>query len=139
MKTVENVIGRFANSFDLKDWESLESTLSENVSVDYSHLRGQRETLSRIEYVSQLRKALQDLNTHHLLTNAEIEISANSASCRVSGMIYRAKDDEHFNSHVVYNFQLERAGTSWLIVGIEQTVLWNEGNPEIHSGANTAD
>ena len=138
MTTVENVIGRFANSFDLKDRESLESILSENVSVDYSHLRGQRETLSRTEYVSQRQKALQDLNTH-LLTNAEIEISANSASCRVSGMIYRAKDDEHFNSHVVYSFQLERAGASWLIVGIEQTVLWNEGNPEIHSGANTAD
>ncbi len=101
MDTVENVIGKFANSFDLKDWESLESVLSENVSVDYSHLRGQRETLSRTDYVSQRRSALQDLNTHHLFANAEIDIDADSASCRVSGMIYRAKDDEHFNSHVV--------------------------------------
>ena len=139
MKTVEKVIGKFANSFDLKDWESLESVLSENIFVDYSHLRGQRETLSRTDYVSQRRRALQHLNTHHLLANAEIDINVNSARCRVSGMIYRAKDDEHFNSHVVYSFQLERAGTSWLIVGIKQTVPWNEGNPEIHSGVKAAE
>ena len=138
MKTVERVIGKFANSFDLKDWESLESVLSENVSVDYSHLRGQRETISRADYVSQRRRALQHLDTHHLLSNAEIDIDGNSASCRISGMIYRAKDDEHFNSHVVYDFQLERAGTSWLIVGIQQTVLWNEGNPDIHPGVKAA-
>ena len=37
---IRKTIVRFANSFDLKDWALMESALAEELTVDYSDLRG---------------------------------------------------------------------------------------------------
>ena len=38
---IRKTIVRFGNSFDLKDWALMESVLSEELTVDYSDLRGE--------------------------------------------------------------------------------------------------
>ena len=35
---IQRTISRFANSFDLNDWELMKSALSDNLTVDYSGL-----------------------------------------------------------------------------------------------------
>ena len=136
MDEVAQAISRFANSFDLKDWQSLEDLLAEHVEVDYSDLRGERATLPRSDYVAQRRSALDSLETHHLLSNTEIETLADSATCRASGLIQRRRGERFFDSHVIYLFRLERRSGSWCICSITQKVLWNEGDPSIHPGAD---
>jgi hypothetical protein len=132
---VARTISRFANSFDLKDWSGPESLLAEQIEVDYSDLRGERRTVSRGDYVAQRRSALESLDTHHLLSNAEIEARVDSATCRVSGLIQRRRDEKFFHSHVIYHFRLQRRSGSWCICSITQKVLWSEGDSSIHAGA----
>jgi len=37
---IQEVIARFANSFDMKDWSGLEDCFTESLYTDYSDLRG---------------------------------------------------------------------------------------------------
>lgn len=134
---VENAINRFMNSFDLKDWATMERMLCGRVQIDYSDLRGEPpSTVSANDYVQARRRALEHLATHHLLANLDIETGADAAKVRASCMIYRTDGTTPFNSHAVYTFVLQRIGDDWRIAGIEQKILWNEGNSAIHTGVS---
>ncbi len=135
VEEISRIVGRFGNCFDLKDWSGLEALLAERVEVDYSDLRGERDIVSRADYTRRRRNALADLDTHHLLSNLEIEAQGDRATCRASGLIQRRRGERSFDSHVVYVFRLERRSPSWCICGIQQKVLWSEGDPTIHAGA----
>jgi len=132
---INQVINGFAKAFDSKDWQGLEALLSEQVAVDYSDLRGERTVQSRQDYVAKRREALDALATHHVLTKLEVDVQGDSATCRASGSIERRLGERFFNSHVTYQFGLERSGASWRICSIAQTVIRNEGDPSIHPGA----
>ena len=132
--TVEHAVARFANCFDRKDWAGLEALLTEEVSLDYSALRGEVGTVSRAAYVDRRRTALEALATHHLLGNLEVVTDGDTASCRASGMIYRRHGDRFFDSHVIYEFRFVRSAGAWRIAAIRQAVLFSEGDPAIHAG-----
>jgi hypothetical protein len=134
---IQELIARFANSFDRKDWSGLESCFTESLYTDYSDLRGTApETVKASDYVAARRKALDHLKLHHLVSNIEIDfLSAKQATCRASMIVWRKSDEDEFTSHCVYEFQLTKQNTKWKISGITQKILWNEGNPSIHKGA----
>ncbi len=55
---IQELIAHFANSFDAKDWDGLESCLTESLFTDYSDLRGTSPgTISASEYVKVRREA----------------------------------------------------------------------------------
>ena len=59
---IQRTISRFANSFDLNDWELMKSTLSDNLTVDYSDLRGEPpRRFAAQDYVNDRRR--RTLNT----------------------------------------------------------------------------
>ena len=64
----------------------------------------------------------------------EVTYAENSASCRLSAIIFRITDDErYFNSHAIYYFNLiYDENFTWKIKKIKQIILWNEGDPKIH-------
>lgn len=132
---IQQLVARFANSFDLKDWPGLEACFTESIYTDYSDLRGTPpETITASEYTRLRREALDHLKLHHLVSNYEIDLSdANTATCRASMVVWRKSDEEDFTSHCVYTFQLTRSN-NWKINGITQKVLWNEGSSTIHKG-----
>lgn len=135
---IQEVIARFANSFDLKDWSGLQSCFTESIFTDYSDLRGTPpETITAADYVRSRREALDSLKLHHLVSNYEIDFTdTNSATCRASMMVWRKSDVEEFTSHCFYVFQLKRLETGdWKISGITQRVFWNDGNSSVHRGA----
>ncbi|MBE0669929.1 MAG: nuclear transport factor 2 family protein [Anaerolineales bacterium] len=144
---IQNLIARFASSFDLKDWSALEGCLAPQVFTDYSDLRGTPpETLPAAEYVRLRTEALASLTTHHLLGNLEIDFSApDQAICRASMLIWRIQSIPkgrtlrdaagEFNTHCLYTFRLVNEAGTWKIGGITQKILWNNGSPEIHRGA----
>ena len=134
---IQQIIARFATSFDVKDWNGLEACFTESLFTDYSDLRGTPpQTLSASEYVRLLRESLDPLKLHHLVSNYEIDFTdSDHATCRASMVVWRKSDEEEFTSHCVYIFQLTRQDADWKISGITQKVLWNEGTSSIHKGA----
>lgn len=134
MKKIQNVISKFANSFDTNDWKGLRATLSDEVACDYSSLRGIKETVSGNTYVAKRIEALDDIHTHHLISNYEITITGDKAHCIASVIIWRKTQDKEFNTHALYTFGLQREADAWRICSIKQEVFWNQGDSSIHKG-----
>lgn len=134
---IQEVIARFSNSFDVKDWSGLESCFTESLYTDYGDLRGTPpETVKASDYVAVRRESLDHLKLHHLVGNHEINfLDASRATCRASMIVWRKSETEEFTSHCVYEFQLTKQESDWKISGITQKVLWNEGIASIHKGA----
>ncbi len=134
---IQQLLNRFANSFDLKEWDALGDCLADTVFTDYSALRGTPpETITRERFVALRREALDALGTHHLAGNHEISIKGDEADARLSMLIYRKRPDgEVLDTHCLYQFQLALVAGAWRITGITQKVLWNDGNAAIHVGA----
>jgi 3-phenylpropionate/cinnamic acid dioxygenase small subunit len=134
---IQAVIARFASSFDLKDWDGLQSCFTESIYTDYGDLRGTPpETITAQDYVASRRVSLENLKTHHLSGNYEINhVDKLNAACRASMVVWRKSNDEEFTTHCVYIFKLVKVKSDWKISGITQKVLWNEGTPSIHKGA----
>ena len=134
---IQQLIARFANSFDVKDWDGLQACFTESLYTDYSDLRGTPpQTVTAADYATARRKALDHLKLHHLVSNYEIDfIDSKSATCRASMIVWRKSDEEEFTSHCVYIFQLTKQDSVWKISSITQKVLWNEGTTSIHKGA----
>ena len=134
--TIQQVIARFATSFDLKDWNGLQACFTESIYTDYSDLRGTPpETISAVDYVKSRRESLDHLKLHHLVSNYEIDFPETGvATCRASMVVWRKSETEEFITHCVYNFQLVKLNDVWKISGITQKVLWNDGKASIHSG-----
>ena len=135
---IQEVIARFANSFDIKDWDGLQACLTESLYADYSDLRGTpAQTITSSEYMHQRRESLDHLKLQHLVSNYEIDfMNAESAACRASMVVWRATDGDEFTSHCFYTFQLVKQNGGWKINGITQKVLWNEGTASLHEGSN---
>lgn len=134
---IQELIAKFANSFDLKDWDGLQSCFTESIYTDYSDLRGTPpQTISAVDYVKSRRESLDHLKLHHLVSNYEIVFpDTGSATCHASMVVWRKSETEEFISHCFYIFQLVQQSGEWKISGITQKVFWNDGKSSIHSGA----
>ncbi|MEN9564488.1 MAG: hypothetical protein RIR73_2732 [Chloroflexota bacterium] len=134
---IQELIAKFANSFDLKDWDGLQSCFTESIYTDYSDLRGTPpQTVSAADYVKSRRESLDHLKLHHLVSNYEIDFpESGGATCRASMIVWRKSETEEFTSHCFYIFQLVQQSGTWRISGITQKVFWNDGKTSIHSGA----
>ena len=133
---IRKTLARFANSFDLKNRTLMESALAEELTVDYSDLRGEpTKAITAREYAQARREALEALDTQHIIDNLEITIEGKRASVKASSMIFRSLDGVVFNTHARYHFRMfQDQDRGWVIDRIKQTVLWNEGDPDIHRG-----
>ena len=133
---IQNLLARFANSFDLKDWDALCACLADELYTDYSDLRGTPpEKMTNHRFVELRRAALQDLKTHHLSGNTEIDVTGETATARVSTVIYR-KDaqGQNLHTHCLYQFGLQKHEGRWVINAITQKVFWSDGQTAIHKG-----
>ena len=134
---VQQLVARFANSFDTKAWDALGACLSSDVYTDYSDLRGTPpETMSRERFVELRRTALEPLKTHHLAGNVEIRLDGARGVAVVSMVIHRrSAADEVFDTHCLYELGVEKTAQEWAIHSIVQKVLWSSGQSAIHRGA----
>ncbi|MBV8603736.1 MAG: nuclear transport factor 2 family protein [Pelomonas sp.] len=133
---LQQLVARFANAFDLKDWDGLGACLADSLHTDYSELRGTPpETLTRERFVELRRAALGPLATQHLAGNIEIEARGARADLKVAMAIFRrGAAGEQFNTHCLYFFGAVRAGGGWRIDSIRQKVLMSVGDARIHAG-----
>lgn len=136
---VYRLIARFANSFDLKAWMELGECLAAELHTDYSDLRGTPpEAMSRERFVELRRVALQELRTHHLLTNLEVDLTGGEGGVKASALILRRNSaGEVFNTHCLYTFGVRKEASQWLIRSIVQKVFWSDGQAAIHKGVKS--
>jgi len=134
-RAIENTVNRFTTCFDTKNWDVMSSTLGAEMTVDYADLRGEPAYVTKRRDYIDLRMAAQGhTKTHHLMSNLVIGIEGEVATVDASCMIFRMNEGEFFNSHAIYQFQLNKVSGDWLIVSIKQSILWNDGNPNLHKG-----
>jgi SnoaL-like domain len=133
---VQQLVARFANSFDAKDWDALVRCLASSLYTDYSDLRGTPpETMSRERFVELRRIALEPLKTHHLAGNVEVRLDGARGVARVSMTIHRrGSADDAFDTHCLYELGVEKTAQDWTICSIVQKVLWSDGQSAIHRG-----
>jgi hypothetical protein len=135
-EAILSLLGKLANSFDLKSWEDLKTCLAGSIYTDYSALHGTPPTtLSAEDFVTLRRQALGSLHTHHLMANPEIQVDGGTGTVRVSMLIRRNDSSaKSFTTHCLYELGVEKQAGNWKIRAIKQNVLWNEGDPLIHKG-----
>jgi hypothetical protein len=132
---VQRTIARFMTSFDSKDWVTMRAQLADAVHADYSDLRGTpAQTVAADAFVAARIEALSAVKTQHLISNFDVDVAGESAEVRASCVIFRADGARRFTSHAMYRFGLAREGSDWKIASIVQSILWNEGDPQLHSG-----
>ena len=136
MLSLQDLVARFANSLDLKDWERLGQCLTATLHTDYSDLRGTPpETVSRKEFVELRQAALEELETHHLAGQSEIDVTEPTANMTVSMVIYRRNSTgKTLNTHCIYFFGAVKDQGTWQIASIRQKVLMSHGDADIHKG-----
>lgn len=133
---LQQLVARFANRFDTKDWAGLERCLKPELHTDYSDLRGTPpERMSSARFVELRRRALQELQTHHLAGNVEVDVGGDAGEVEVSMVIFRrAPGGQTLNTHCLYVFGVERIDGDWRIGSIVQKVFINDGQTSIHRG-----
>lgn len=138
---VQQLIARFANCFDARDWKGLGACLADKLYTDYSALRGTPpQTVTREQFVESRRLALDALETQHLCGNVEVRPSGGECEARASMVIFRRdRDGRVLNTHCLYTFGVGRRGAGWEICSITQKVFWSEGQKSIHPGIVAGD
>lgn len=133
---LQQLVARFANSIDTKDWAGLGQCLKAELHTDYSDLRGTPpERMSSVRFVELRRSALHDLQTHHLSGNVEINASNTCGEVKASMVIYRRNTNgEILNTHCLYVLGVERVEDHWLISSIVQRVFIGDGHKTVHIG-----
>ena len=135
---VIEVVLAVARALDVKDWAACRRYFTDEIETDYSDLRGEPPQIVKAdEFVELRRTALERLKTLHLSANHLVTVEGDRATCVSAAIIhrFRPEDGERFDTYCAYTHALVRAGGLWKIGKIKQTVYWNTGNPDIHSGA----
>jgi SnoaL-like protein len=144
---VHDLLARFFQAFDDKNWPALRGCLCDEVFTDYSSFRAMPAVTVRAdEYVEQRRMALQGLEMQHNFLNLRVEpdATAAAATARCNYVIHRfhpscdGAHDLYFHSYGHYLFALVAVDGTWRISRITQSLLRNQGNREIHGAIQTA-
>jgi len=142
---IHDLVCRFQQAFDDRDWPAMRACLAERVFVDYSSFRavpGGEITGDR--YVAQREAALSALDMQHNFLNLRVSVDGDRAHGRCNYAIHRfhpdfpARAGGFFHSYGHYVFGFVRGADGWRIDRIEQHLLRNHGDPEIHGATRSA-
>jgi hypothetical protein len=140
-----DLLCRFFQSFDEKDWTAMRRCLADEVYTDYSSFRDVAAgTIGGDRYVEQRRAALNELDMQHNFLNLAVDTSGDTATARCNYIIHRfhpsfaGASDQFFHSYGHYHFGLQRGADGWRIASITQVLLRNHGNREIHGATRSA-
>ena len=143
---IHDLLTRFFQAFDEKDWSMMRECLCDEVFTDYLSFRDRPAALiSSDRYVELRRSALQSLDMQHNFLNLRVECDpdAQTAVARCNYLILRFQPssdegrDDFFHSCGHYVFGLAVVGRAWKICRITQHLLRNSGNREIHGATST--
>jgi hypothetical protein len=130
---VRDLIARYFQAFDDKDWPTMRDCLCDEVTADYSLSRDLLGgMLSADLYVERCRFTLQVGDLRHTFFNVRIglDVGAALAEARCNYIIHRLGSPpggvpDHFNAYGHYEFGVLKENADWKLSRITQTVLRN--------------
>ena len=137
---LNDLLCRFFQSFDIKDWSIIRECLSDTVWTDYSSFRDVAPgNISGDRYVAQRKAALSALDMQHNFLNLRVDVNGETASGRCNYVIHRfdPMGPAYFHSYGRYEFGFQRISGDWRLARIRQVLLRNEGDPEIHGATRS--
>jgi hypothetical protein len=147
-RAINDLLCRFQQSFDDKDWDLMRGCLADRLYTDYSSFRDvPASEIDGDRYVAQRKAALDHLAMQHNFLNLRVIVEGATARARCNYVIHRFLPDggpeDYFHSYGTYQFGFERAAEhtndGWVINHITQSFLKNSGDPEIHGATRTDD
>jgi hypothetical protein len=143
---IQDLLTRFFQAFDDKDWPALRACLCDEVFTDYSSFREVRAAMIPADtFVEQRRIALQALDMQHNFLNLRVELdsAAAAATARCNYIIHRFHpsldgDDRYFHSYGHYFFAFVNVTGRWRISRITQSLLRNQGDRQVHGATRAA-
>ncbi len=134
---IGETVGRFAQSADSRDWETLASLLAEEVYRDYGSLTGQEpDRKGARDLVEEWAATLGNLDaTQHFVGPPTVTIDGDRATAtayfQAQHRLHNVTGGEKWTLGGRYDFAFERAGEGWKISGLTMIAMWGEGNQNI--------
>jgi len=137
---ISELLVRFFQAFDEKDWPTMRECLCDEVFADYASSRGApASTISAGRYVEQRRTSLQTLDMRHRFLNLRMDVEpvGRSAIASCDYVIHRyhpsfeSSDNHYFHSYGHYVFAFLNDSGIWRISRITQQVVRSHGHREI--------
>ena len=134
-RKVKEKLEKFAESFDSKNWNSMEQCLADFISIDYSSFRNKPKcNISKHEYILEKKIGIGHLNTKHNFFDYQIIPCQLKAKCKCKFEIKRLEESsgKYFHTKGTYIFTLIYFKNKWRIDSIIQIVKEQIGDREIH-------
>jgi SnoaL-like domain len=133
---IVQLIDRFGFAIDLRDWEKFQSVFHSSVEFDYSSIQGPAGNLTPEQIVADARRDLGGFQvTQHVITNHQITLSGNSATCqahvRATHFLPNDRGDSSLETGGWYDAGLIRSDAAWKIQRWKYSVLWSRGNGDL--------
>ena len=130
-QVVESVV-KMVNAIDTKQWLIAQGQFSPTVFVDYSSMNNQAGANTKAsDLVSGWQNLLKTVDTHHMLTNFEVQIDGNEA--KMQSHVYAshlAQGIEYWDIFGRYLHTLEKTNDGWKIKSMTLIVHGQKGNTD---------
>jgi len=128
---IQEVLSRYANAVDARDWDELERVFVPGSVIDFTNNGGVRDTYPAI--VDYLRDSLSIFAAvQHYMTNFVIEVDGDRATCRnyvFTQMISISDGDESILSDGgFYDSTFVRTEQGWRLESYVASLVWIDGN-----------
>jgi 3-phenylpropionate/cinnamic acid dioxygenase small subunit len=130
---IAEVLARYANALDDRDWSRLASCFTPDATADYGGA-GACSGFTAIETLC--RRALEPLDaSQHLVGSIEVEVAGDEARARCALQAQHTRrgceGGDHFTIGGSYRDCLVRTKDGWRIRHRELRVGWQDGNPRV--------
>ncbi|WP_171041591.1 alpha/beta fold hydrolase [Pseudoalteromonas phenolica] len=127
---VKQVVVEMVNAIDSKQWSIAQSHFADKVFVDYSSMTGQAGSeVAATDLVGGWQSLLTQVETHHLLSNFDIQIDGNNA--QMYSHVYAshtAQNIPYWDIYGRYFHKLQKVDEQWLITDMTLLTHGQKGN-----------
>lgn len=131
---VAEVLYRFAQGIDTRDWDLHESVFASTFEFDYSsHRPGSRGQVERADWVARARRRFVTMKaTQHTMTNPRVEVTGDVAAVRMYVEAWHVADVGGVEAWCTiggeYHNRLQRIGHGWEITHLRLERRWTVGD-----------
>lgn len=132
--TVAQTVYSYAKGIDTRDWALYRSIFAGEVAMDFQSWNGiAPHRIAADALVANVSAYFAGLDaTQHVMTNPQVHINGDRASCVVYMQAEHFLDDQTPSRRFViggfYTNELVRTADGWKLVSVKLTVLWTSGD-----------
>jgi 3-phenylpropionate/cinnamic acid dioxygenase small subunit len=128
-----DVLYRFAEGIDLRDWEQCRSAFTDEIDVDYSsHRPGSAGRMAADAWVERAARRFATIDaTQHTMSNPRVRIDGDAAVCTMYVVAHHHHRGRSYTVGGRYADVLTRDAGEWRINRLALHVWWTHGDPEL--------